>query len=51
MHSFACGYSEKICKCDCPTEQPRAIAFANQKIIKEVQEEIISSWWVQGKAP
>ncbi|WP_130471656.1 hypothetical protein, partial [Candidatus Magnetaquicoccus inordinatus] len=28
----------------------RAIAFENQKIIMEVQEEIISSWWVQGKA-
>ncbi|WP_130470481.1 hypothetical protein [Candidatus Magnetaquicoccus inordinatus] len=27
-----------------------AIAFENQKIIMEVQEEIISSWWVQGKA-
>ncbi|WP_227657501.1 hypothetical protein, partial [Candidatus Magnetaquicoccus inordinatus] len=25
----------------------RAIAFENQKIIREVQEEIISSWWVQ----
>ncbi|WP_130469896.1 hypothetical protein [Candidatus Magnetaquicoccus inordinatus] len=28
----------------------RASAFENQKIIMEVQEEIISSWWVQGKA-
>ncbi|WP_227657706.1 hypothetical protein, partial [Candidatus Magnetaquicoccus inordinatus] len=28
----------------------RAIAFENQEIIMEVQEEIISSWWVQGKA-
>ncbi|WP_227657547.1 hypothetical protein, partial [Candidatus Magnetaquicoccus inordinatus] len=25
----------------------RAIAFENQKTIMEVQEEIISSWWVQ----
>ncbi|WP_193771117.1 hypothetical protein [Candidatus Magnetaquicoccus inordinatus] len=39
-----------LCKKKAVDNDCRAIAFENQKIIMEVQEEIISSWWVQGKA-